>query len=110
MVDQAEIKRTMAELAALEDVEKQAHAAVIAKRAELRSAVQMPIRNGIRRPKPGTLGRTIWDTADLMSGVLERPVSSRELFEWIKSRGVRPTTVRYEHHRWTRFNAERIVF
>ena len=61
-----------------------------------------PEQNGMRRPKPGTKTRAIWDLCDQLSTELQRPVAIAELRAALPE-GTNENTIRTQYAFWRKF-------
>lgn len=61
-----------------------------------------PEQNGMRRPKPGTKTRAIWDLCDQLSAELQRPVAIAELRAALPE-GTNENTIRTQYAFWRKF-------
>lgn len=104
-----------AEKKAVKEKEKEARAAAReAKKVERQKAIeekkaqrlanQMPMQNGVRRPKPETLCGRVWAHADAESARLQQPVPIKELLEVCIKDGLNPGNVKCEYSAWRKFN------
>lgn len=61
-----------------------------------------PEQNGMRRPKPGTKTRAIWDLCDQLSTELQRPVAIAELRAAVPE-GTNENMMRSQYAYWRKF-------
>ena len=61
-----------------------------------------PEQNGMRRPKPGTKTRAIWDLCDQLSTELQRPVAIAELRDAVPE-GTNENMMRSQYAYWRKF-------
>ena len=61
-----------------------------------------PEQNGMRRPKPGTKTRAIWDLCDQLSKELQRPVAIAELRDAVPE-GTNENMMRSQYAYWRKF-------
>ena len=61
-----------------------------------------PEQNGMRRPKPGTKTRVIWDLCDQLSTELQRPVAIAELRAAVPE-GTNENMMRSQYAYWRKF-------
>lgn len=73
-----------------------------------REANREPEQNEIRKPKPGTLCRQIWDQADSISTKLQQPVPIKDLLanfqSLIDAEKCSVATVKTQYARWRKFH------
>lgn len=98
-VEEAEAKRAAKEAAKAEREAKKAEkeAAKLARVTE-----REPEQNGMRRPKPGTKTRAIWDLCDQLSTELQRPVAIAELRDAVPE-GTNENMMRSQYAYWRKF-------
>lgn len=99
-------KEAKAQAAAEAKAQKEAERA--AKKAEKEAAKlariteREPEQNGMRRPKPGTKTRAIWDLCDQLSTELQRPVAIAELRAAVPE-GTNENMMRSQYAYWRKF-------
>ena len=74
-----------------------------AKEAE-RVANIMPEKNGIRRPRPGTICGKVWETADSITEEQGSPVAIKTLSAHTGVAAVNDATLKTQYARWREFN------
>ena len=67
-----------------------------------RATEREPEQNGMRRPKPGTKTRAIWDLCDQLSTELQRPVAIAELRAAVPE-GTNENMMRSQYAYWRKF-------
>jgi hypothetical protein len=91
-----------AEAKAAKEKEKAEKAA--AKLAAKPVKIEMPMQNGVRRPKPEGLCGQAWALADDLSREIGGPVPIAKLLEAAKAKGLNEGNVRAEYASWRKFN------
>ena len=105
---QAKAEEAEAKRAAKEAAKAEREAQREAKKAEKEAAKlariteREPEQNGMRRPKPGTKTRAIWDLCDQLSTKLQRPVAIAELRAAVPE-GTNEDMMRSQYAYWRKF-------
>ena len=105
---QAKVEEAEAKRAAKEAAKAEREAQREAKKAEKEAAKlarvtdREPEQNGMRRPKPGTKTRAIWDLCDQLSTELQRPVAIAELRDAVPE-GTNENMMRSQYAYWRKF-------
>jgi uncharacterized membrane protein YqiK len=97
-----------AEAAAAKALKEQAaaeKAAAAAAKAETKVKVEMPSKNGVRRPKPDGACGKVWQLADELSKELGQPVPIAQLSKATQAAGLNDATTRTQYALWKTFNS-----
>lgn len=71
---------------------------------EKKEAVQKDVKNGVTRPKEGTLTGQVWAIADAISRQKKAPARRAEVIEKATAEGINKSTATTQYGRWRVYN------